>query len=340
MGFLTIFRLSRHRLEEVASQVRRAEAAGYDSIGVQEDTHDSLLTAVKVTDATSTLQVETRVTICFPRSPMITAYNAWDLQDYSRGRFQLGLGTQVKGHNLRRYSTPWSSPGPRLREYILSLHAIWDCFQDGAPLNFQGDHYQFNLMAPAWNPGPISYPRPRVYIGAVGPYNCRLAGELCDGAILHTLHSATYVRDFMRPHILQGAKKAGRDPKEVKISGGGFVATGANKQEVKAMAEEVRRRIAFHASARTYTPILAATGWKEVVDRLHALSLEGKWDEMGGQVSDEMLNDFAILGEYDEVAGKIKERFGGLVDEVAPDFSSPGPIPLDIERRIIEELKT
>lgn len=339
MGFFTVLRTHRPRLGEVAELARRGEELGYDSIGVQEASHDSLLGAVKAADATRQVRVETRVTICFPRSPMVTAYNAWDLQDYCQGRFQLGLGTQVKGHIQRRFSVPWTSPGPRLREYILSLQAIWDCFQNGTPLNFQGEHYQFSLMTPDFNPGPIPYPKPRVYIGAVGPYNCRLAGKLCDGVILHLLHSVAYVRDFMRPHVAEGARKAGRDPKEVKISGGPWVATGASKQESKQAAEQVRQRIAYHASARTYTPILAATGWEEVVGRLHALSVEGKWKEMGKEVSDQMLDDFAIIGEYDEVAGKIKERFGGLVDEVAPDFVTVRPMPREMERRVIAELK-
>ena len=323
----------------MAERARLSEAMGYDSVATQEDSHDPFLPLTIAAGATRDVRLETRVAICFPRSPMVMAYTAWDLQAYSEGRFQLGLATQVKGHNLRRFSIPWSSPGPRLREYIQGLHAVWDCYQNGTPLNFQGQHYTFTLMTPAFNQGPLSYPRPRVYIGAVGPYNCRLAGELCDGVIVHVLNSTKYICEVMRPAVEEGARKAGRNPRDIKISGGGLVATGANKQEVQAAKEQVRQRISFQASARTYTPILQVHGWEEVVSRLHALSMEGKWSEMPRQVGDEMVDAFAIVGEYDEIAGKMKERFGGLIDEIGPEIHSPRPLNREMERKIVEELK-
>jgi probable F420-dependent oxidoreductase len=339
MGFQTVYRASRVPMAKMAEVARRAEEVGYDTIGIQEATHDSFLGSVKAIDGSSKIRVDTRLTICFPRSPMVTAMAAWDLQEYSKGRFQLGIGTQVKGHMIRRYSVPWFSPGPRFKEYIESVRAIWDTFQNGKELDYQGEHYQFSLMTPYFNPGPIPYSLPGLAIGAVGPYNCRLAGKLCDSLLLHLMHSPEYVGNFVIPHVEEGARKMGRDPKKITISGGGFVGTGANKQEVKQMREVVRQRVAYHASARTYHHILSATGHEGAISKLHELSVQGKWDELARHVTDEMVDALTVVGEYDEIAPIFKERYGGLLDEVAPEFNTPGPMPMEIEKRIIRELK-
>lgn len=339
MGFHTVYRANRVPLSEMADVARKAEALGYDTIGIQEATHDSFLGSVKAIDGSTDIRIDTRLTICFPRSPMVTAMSAWDLQEFSKGRFQLGIGTQVKGHITRRYSVPWFSPGPRFREYIEALHAIWDTFQNNVPLNYQGEHYQFDRMTPYFNPGPIPYPKPTVAIGAVGPYNCTLAGEMCDSLLLHLMHSREYVRDFVKPRVEKGARKSGRDPATIKISGGGFVGTGANKDDIRKMREVVRQRIAYHASARTYRPILAATGHEWVISKLHALSIEGKWDELAKHVPDDMVDALTVVAEYDEIAPIFKERYGDLLDEVAPEFHTPNPMPPEIEARIIRELK-
>ncbi len=243
----------------------------------------------------------------------------------------------MKGHNVRRFSLPWSAPGPRLREYVLALYAIWSAWQDGTPLNFQGQHYTFTLMPAA---GPIPYPRPRVYIAGVNPYNLRLAGAIGDGAIVHTVNSAEYIRQVVRPCVAEGAKRAGRDPRTVKISGGGFVVTGARKADLKQGMEKARWDIAFHSSTRTYQRILAVHGWEELTSHLHALSLESKWEEMARQVSDEMVHAFAVVGLYDEVAPMLREPFDGLVDELCSHVFANPPMDEAQERIFVETLKS
>ena len=335
-----IRRLDMDRVEGAPEEARRLEALGYDGLAAHELKHDTLLRLMAAAGSTHQVTLESRVAIAFPRSPMVMASCAWDLQAYSKGRFKLGLGTQVKAHNERRFSISWSAPGPRFREYILAVHAIWTAWEQGKPLDFQGEHYTFTLMPPAFSPGPIPYPRPPVYVAGVNPFHLKLAGAIGDGAVVLTLNSSDYVRQVVRPYVAEGARKAGREPNSVKISGGGFVVTGACKEDLKDGVEAVRRDIAFHSSTRTYQRILAVHGWEELTSRLHRLSLEGKWEEMARQVSDEMVETFAVVGLFDEVAPMIKERFGGLVDEMCPQIFANPPMDETQERRFVEELKS
>ncbi|MBI2872186.1 MAG: TIGR03617 family F420-dependent LLM class oxidoreductase [Chloroflexi bacterium] len=335
-----IYRLANKDLKTVAEEAKWAESVGYDGVSSNESAHDPFMPLALAATATRRPTLETRVAIAFPRSPMVVAYAAWDLQAASDGRFKLGLGPQVKGHNERRFSVKWLPPGPRMREYVKALHAIWDNWQDNKKLDFKGDYYTFTLMNPMFNPGPIKQPRPKVYLAGVNPYNCRVAGEVADGLMLHSLNTATYVRKAILPHVAEGAKAAGRNPADVKINGGGFVITGPNRQAIDEIKPQVRQQAAFYASTRTYKVVLDAHGWGEKCGRLHAMSLEGKWREMANEITDEMLNEFAVIGEYDDVAGKIKERFGGIVQELSFNMPVKGADAETHLKRIIRDLKS
>jgi len=302
---------------EVAEAARRAEALGFDGVVSVEAGHDPFFPLLIAAEHSRRLTLGTGVAIAFPRSPFVTAQIAWDLQRFSGGRFLLGLGTQVKGHNERRYSTPWTGPpGPRLREYVLCLRAIFDTFQNNAPPRFQGDHYRFTLISPYFNPGPIEHPHVPIYISAVGPYMCRLAGELCDGVRLAGFNTLRYTREVILPNLEAGARKAGRSLREIDIVGGGFIVTGRNREEIERAKAATRAQIAFYGSTRTYHGVLEVHGWGEVGMRLHQLSLEGKWQEMANLISDDMLGEFAIVGTPDEIAPQLKERWGGIVTTV------------------------
>lgn len=309
------YRLASKDLASVASEAAWAEAMGYDGLSSNETAHDSFLPLTLAATSTKKAVLETRVAIAFPRSPMVTAYLARDLQDLSQGRFRLGLGTQVKGHIERRFSTKWESPGPRLREYVQALRAIWNAWSTGEKLDYQGKYYQFSLMTPFFDPGPSGYPAPQVYTAAVNAYNCQVAGEVADGLMLHSLTSPEYVRRVVRPGLEKGAQRAGREAEELTVSGGGFIITGPDQASIRAVQADVRRRIAFYASTRTYFLVLEAHGFQEIGQRLHQMSLQGEWAQMGEMVSDEMLDAFAVSGEYDEIGDRFVQRYGGLLDE-------------------------
>ena len=339
MGMRVLYHLSTGDLKKIPEEARWAESMGYDVLCTAETGHDPFFPLLLAAGATSRVSLETRVAIAFPRSPMVVAYTAVDLQNYSGGRFRLGLGTQVKGHIERRFSTNWVSPGPRLREYVQSLHAIWDNWQEDKKLDFHGEFYNFSLMTPFFSPGTSAVGRPAVFISALNPYNCRVAGEVCDGVALHPITTAKYLNEVVNPNISKGAQKAGRSQSDVVLTGSGFVVTGPNQQAIDAEREAVKRRIAFYFSTRTYFPVLETHGIQDVGQRLHELSLKGEWDRMTGLVTEEMLDLFAVVGPYDEIAGRIKQRFGGLVDEVMLNVEAPSPADQAAVKKIIEELQ-
>ena len=327
-------------IQALGEQARRLEEVGYDSVITPEAGHDPFLPLMIIAEHTQRLRFGTGVAIAFPRSPFVTAQLAWDLQRYSGGRFMLGLGTQVKGQNERRYSTPWPSPpGPRLRDYILCLKAIFKTFQTGARPDYQGKHYQFTLISPFFNPGANQDGHLPIYISAVNRYNCRLVGELCDGIRMHGFNTLKYTKEVILPAIKEGAEKAGRKFSDVDIVGGSFIITGKNEEEVEKAKAPVRQQLSFYASTRVYHPVLEVHGWEETGQQLFRLSMEGKWPEMAAAITDEMLDEFAIVGTYDELVPKIKERYAGLVTTL--DFGFGVRSPEDHERLnyIVQELK-
>ncbi|MDA0263692.1 MAG: TIGR03617 family F420-dependent LLM class oxidoreductase [Chloroflexi bacterium] len=332
------YRLAAKELASAPAEAAWAESMGYDSVCSNETAHDSFLPLTLAATSTTRTTLETRVAIAFPRSPMITAYLAHDLQELSKGRFRLGLGTQVKGHIQRRFSTDWEAPGPRLRDYVQSLRAIWHSWQTGEKLDHQGKSYQFSLMTPFFSPGPSEYPAPEVFTAAVNSYNCQVAGEVSDGLMLHSLTSPEYVSKVVRPGLEKGAQKAGRDSGSLKVTGGGFIITGPDRSSIVAMQAEVRRRIAFYASTRSYFPVLEAHGFEEIGQQLHQMSLKGEWAEMGELVPDEMLDAFCVSGEYDEIADRFVERYGGLLDEACFTVYSQDPPEEAQMRKMVRRL--
>jgi len=303
-------------IEEIARAARCAEELGFSGLMTAEASHEPYLPLMVAAEHTERAALLTGIAVAFPRSPMITAYTAWDLQRYSRGRFLLGLGTQVKGHNERRFSVAWERPGPRLRELVLALRAIWDCWQNRGPLDFQGEFYRFDLMTPFFDPGPIEHPHVPIWIAGVNRYMCRLAGELCDGFHVHPMHTPKYVREFVKPLIADGAARSGRDPDAVKLASSCFVVCGDSDEELDAAGAVVKQQISFYASTRTYAPILATHGWEEVSPRLNELSRKGKWQEMADLITDEMLAEFAVIGRRDEIGPLLARKYEGLLDRV------------------------
>ncbi len=328
--------LDTNKLSEISEQAARAEALGFDSLALAELTVDPFLSSTLAAQHTSHAEIKTAIAVAFPRSPMTTAYMAWNIQQLAGGRFELGLGTQVKGHNERRFSTPWVSPGPRLKEYIVSLRAIWDTWQNGTPLDYHGKFYNFSLMIPVFDPGPIPQPRIPISISAVNKYMLKLGGEVADGIQLHSFCTPKYVHEVVLPTVEEGARKAGRSLQDVAVTGGCFIVADTPGKDLDAQVESLRERIAFYASTRTYKSVMDVHGWGDVTLDLHRLSLKGKWKEMTVLITDEMVEAFAIFGAYDALPGLIEKRYGGWASSVSlgvPDG------PDDGVKQAIEKIK-
>jgi probable F420-dependent oxidoreductase len=326
-----------HDLTAIPTYARKVEALGFDCLWSSETQHDPFLPLAVAATVTSRLRLGTAIAVAFPRSPMITAHIAWDLQKASAGRFILGLGSQVKAHNERRFSVKFESPGPRLREMVLALRAIWDCWQNGTPLNFKGAFYRFDLMTPFFNPGPIAHPTIPIYVAGVNAYMCRLAGEVCDGLHVHPFNSPKYLREYVQPAVAAGLGQAGRRRENFTYATATFVVLGDTEEELARARQAVRQQISFYASTRTYEPVLAAHGWQDVVPHLHRKSMEGDWAGMAALITDEMVDTYAVTGSYDTIAARIQQRYAGLLDRTA--FYQPYPSALDDPRvaRVIKD---
>ncbi|MDX1431064.1 MAG: TIGR03617 family F420-dependent LLM class oxidoreductase [Gammaproteobacteria bacterium] len=300
-----------------AALAKAAEAAGYDAAITMENRHEPFLPLAVAALATERIELATSVAIAFARSPMVVAETAHDLHASSGGRFVLGLGTQVKGHNERRFSVPWSAPAPRLGEYISALRAIWRSWEHDEPLAFEGEHYRFTLMPPNFKPPPTGLGPIPITIAAVGHAMLRLAGRLCDGVRLHPFCTRTYIERDVMPALDKGLGGEGRRREHFEISGGGFVATGPDDATVARMVEFVRYRVAFYGSTRTYFPVWAAHDLEDLGHKLHRMSVEGAWDRMAAEIPDDVVRLFAAIGRHDEIVDAIEARFAGLVDTIA-----------------------
>ncbi len=329
-------------LSEIAAAAADIERLGFDGACTPEAGHDPFLPLMVAAEHTRRIHLGTNVAIAFPRSPMVTAQMAWDLQQLSAGRFRLGLGTQVKGHNELRYSTPWTAgPGPRLREYLECLKAIFASFRDGAkPTFFEGRHYTFKLIPPFFNPGPIDHPAPPIYIAAVNRYMARLGGELCEGLRLHPIGTFSYTRAVVLPTIEAGARAAGRKLADIDIVGAPFLAVGADEGEVEKAKQALKQHIAFYASTRTYHGVLEHHGWGEVGAELHRLSRAGKWTELPGLITDAMLDEWAIVATFDDLADKLRARCAGLFSTVLIDLPPRLRGQQDRVRDLVRRLQT
>jgi probable F420-dependent oxidoreductase len=310
--------LSTRNLRDIPAAARAAEEAGFDAIWTAEAGNDGFIPAALIAEHTRKIKMGPAVAIAFPRSPMVTAYSAWDLAALSEGRFILGLGTQVKGHIERRFSTKWEAPVPRLREYIQSLRAIFKSFSEGgSKLSVQGKYYNFSLMTPFFTPPKHNYPNIPIYIAGVNEHICKLAGELCDGLHAHPFNSPKYLREFVMPHVEAGLKKAGRSRKDFTVATTAFVIVGKNQQEIDRARDGVRQQIAFYASTRTYKVVLDTHGFGEVSARLNEKAAKGDWGGMAKEITDEMLDLYSVTGNYEDIGDKVKKRYEGLLDRVA-----------------------
>lgn len=298
-------------LTSVPETARRAEALGFDGIWSSETMHDPFLPGALIAEHTQRLQFGTAVAIAFGRSPATLAYTAWDLAQASKGRFILGLGTQVKPHIEKRFGMPWpDSVTGKLGEQIGAIRAFWRAWQTGERLDFRGEYYRLSLMTPFFNPGPIEHPNIPIYVAGVNRGLARLAGEAADGFVVHPFHSIRYLDEVLKPAIEKGRAAAGRPRADFAISATAFVVTSREEDLL------VRTQIGFYASTPSYQPVMALHGWQDTAERLSALARRGDWEAMPAQISDEMLQTFAVVSPAEELGARLKERYGGRADRL------------------------
>jgi probable F420-dependent oxidoreductase len=321
----------------VGDAARRAEERGFDGVLSYEIANDPFAPLVLAATATERVRLGTAIAVCFPRSPMVMANIARDLHAESRGRFTLGLGTQVKGHNERRFSVPWTAPLPRLREYIEAMRAIWRSWETGEKLEFEGKHYTFTLMTPEFSPPPTGLGPIPVTIAAVKPAMMGLAARICDGIRLHGFATRRYLEQVAMPALEQGLEAAGRDRSTFEIWGGGFIATGPDDESVAKALEGIRYRVAFYGSTRSYHGVLEAHGAEDLGHKLHDMSKAGKWKEMAAEIPDDLLHQFTAVARYDDLPKAVAARFGGITDSITIDV--PPTVPRDVADQLLAELK-
>lgn len=309
-------------LSNAAETAREAEAAGYTGGFTAETSHDPFLPCAIAAEHTETLEIGTSIAVAFARSPMTVANTAWDLQAFSGGRFILGLGSQIKPHITKRFSMEWSNPGPRMREYVQALHAIWDTWQTGATLRFEGDFYKHTLMTPMFSPEPLAGTKPKVFLAAVGPYMTAVAGEVCDGWISHGFTTAAYLEDVSIPALREGVHKAGRQPHEVEISLPAFIVTGETEEEMARAGFATRKQIAFYGSTPAYRVTLDHHGLGDLQPKLREVTKSGDWSTLGDLIDDDVLDLLAVRGTPQECATRLTEEYGGLADRLSLTVST------------------
>ncbi|MDH3644037.1 MAG: TIGR03617 family F420-dependent LLM class oxidoreductase [Gammaproteobacteria bacterium] len=322
-----------HKIPEVA---RELEAMGYDGIRTAETSHDPFFPLLLAAEHTEKLELITSIAVAFARSPMNLANIAHDLNAYSKGRFTLGLGSQIKPHITKRYSMQWGAPAAQMRELVQAMRAIWASWYDGEPLQFVGKYYRHTLMTPAFTPEDTSWGAPKVVLAAVGPRMTEVAGEVADGMIVHPFSTIPFIESVTLPAIERGLAAAGRQREDFEISYSSFVVTGRDEAEFSASKKATTERIAFYGSTPAYKGVLDSIGAGELQPDLNAMSKQGRWEEMGTLISDDILDEFAIVGEPQAIAAEMLRRYGGFTDRTSAAFPVADP---DQQRAVIQALQ-
>lgn len=323
-------------LDKVPENIRQLEDMGYSGAMTAETAHDPFFPLVLAAKESSRIELMTSIAVAFARTPMVLANIGHDLNAYSKGRFVMGLGSQIKPHITKRFSMPWSSPAPRMREFILAMRAIWDSWYNGTRLDFRGEFYQHSLMTPFFTPTNTEYGPPKVFLAAVGPLMTQVAGEVADGLIVHAFTTEAYLRETTLPNIEKGLAAAGRKRETFQVAYPCFVVTGTDERSFTQARETVTRQIGFYGSTPAYKGVLDSIGAGELQPVLNTMSKEGKWKEMGELIGDDILTKFAVVAEPKDVAAEMKRRYGDLIDRTSAAY---GTIPAEEQKRIIDELQ-
>jgi len=308
---------------KVGAMAAQLEKAGFDGAYTFEGQSDPFISVSAAAMTTEKMELMTSIAVAFARNPMSLAYLGNDLQNLSGGRFVLGLGAQIKAHIERRFSMPWSKPAARMREMVLAIKTIWDCWQTGEKLKFEGEFYQHSLMPPMFNPGANAFGVPKIFIAGVGPVMTEVAAEVGDGYFLHPFNTSKSMDELSLAAIDRGLARAGKGRQGYEVSGQVITATGLDEESLRAAILSAKSQIAFYASTPAYLPVLKCHGWEDLHVEANRFTREGKWNEMANLIDDDMLHTFAVVGTPAEAAGQIATRFGGKVDRISPVVYQP-----------------
>jgi probable F420-dependent oxidoreductase len=326
------------QLGGAAAEARRLADIGYDGVYTLEGSWDPFLPLALASEHAPQLDIATGVAIAFPRNPMHLAYQAWDLQRFSGGRFLLGIGSQIKTHIEKRFGVPFSPPAARMREYVQALKAIYDCWQNDAPMAFQGEYYRHTLMTPMFNPGPLECGPPPVLMGALGPKMTEVAGEVADGLVVHPFNSMPFITEHALPAVRRGLDTSGRERADFTLQVNAIVVTGESEEAIDVAKRSVRDLLGFYASTPAYRPPMEAVGYGDLQPELNRLSKEGRWQELGDAIDDTFLEAFATVGEPETIGTRLREKYGPHADRLA--IYAPYAAPDAMWAVILSDLKS
>lgn len=325
------------QMSGAADEAKRLADIGYDGVYSLEGSWDPFFPLALASEHAPQLDIATGIAVAFPRNPSHIAYQAWDLQTFSKGKFSLGIGSQIKAHIEKRFGVDFSPPAARMREYILAVKAFFDCWQNGSKLNFEGEYYRHTLMTPMFNPGPNEYGVPPIMLGALGPKMTEVAGEVADGLIVHPFNSMPFLEEKALPAVKLGLEKSGRSMDDFCLQVNAIIITGETEEQYQAAEKSVKDLLGFYASTPAYAPPMAAVGLGDLQPKMNALSKQGKWDELGSYVDDHFVDAFCTRGKPEEIAGKLKAKYGDYADRLA--IYAPYAAPDAMWKRIISDLK-
>jgi probable F420-dependent oxidoreductase len=326
------------QMKDAPAEAKRLAEIGYDGVYTLEGSWDPFLPLALASEHAPNLDIATGIAVAFPRNPMHLAYQAWDLHKYSDGKFLLGIGSQVKAHIEKRFGVEFSPPAKRMREYILALKAIFDCWQNGSRMDFDGEYYRHTLMTPMFNPGSLEYGPPPILLGALGPRMTEVAGEVADGLVIHPFNSMPFITDHALPAVRSGLEKSGRDRRDFIIQINAIVITGETAEAREIAKRSVKDLLGFYASTPAYRPPMEAVGYGDLQPELNRLSKEGKWDELGEHITDDFVEQFATSGSPEDIAPMLKERYGAHADRLS--IYAPYGAPDSMWKSIIGDLKS
>ncbi len=309
-------------LDKAASSAQYLEECGYDGILAAETSHDPFMPLLLAAEHTSRIELYTSIAVAFARNPMVLANLAHDLNAFSKGRFTLGLGSQIKPHITKRFSMPWSNPAARMKEMIQAINAIWDCWYDGKPLEFRGEFYTHTLMTPMFTPTDTQHGKPKIVLAAVGPKMTETAATVADGMLIHAFTTEKYLREVTVPTVEKTLKDVGRKREDFQLIYPAFAVTADTEEGFKQVKTATCKQIAFYGSTPAYKGVLDLHGWGDLQPELNRLSKIGQWDEMGTLIDDDILSAFAVVGEPKDVISGIKKRYTGLIDRASVSFAA------------------